>query len=304
MEVDACPLDQLADMIGARMASDGWTRLPLGSAMAARPIERIEQWLLDLSETLGVLVPQSTAGKVMAHIRDEGADYRSHSTRGHQTDAELAPHSDRSDWNLLFYVRPAQNGGELSIVRYEDAARALAEADPDAHATMFGDFPFDLRVERIFEAIEWHCRPVLWTTPEGSTRGHYIRRFIADSARHAAAPALTAAQVRALDAFDLVVARLAQAQRFAPEAGDLVVVDNYRVMHARTAFHDHADAKRLALRTWIAPRDSEALPAFLEPMSGSCVAGSYRGGVSSSPAHRDRLGEPIRPSAPAAGGGR
>jgi hypothetical protein len=248
--------------------------------------------LLDvLSRALGFVLPQTHRMNFLAHIHDEGNDYSLPSTRGHQTNAALKFHSDRCDLNLLLYVRVAARGGDLSVVGYDEAGQRLRALDAQAFDTLFDGFPFDLRDERIFPSLLWHWRPILWRHG-GDLRGHYIRRFIADAQRHDDCPCLTERQRHALDRFDAVLEALREPQAFAPRAGELVLLDNYRVMHARTSFVDAPDpnARRLALRTWVAPFDSEPLPLALHAMAGSCAGGSYRGGVGCGTDYLRRLG--------------
>lgn len=240
-----------------------------------RPLTRLVR---ELSQLLGFLVPQTHRGNRVSYIRDERADYASPVTRGHQTNAALGFHSDRTDVALLCYVRTAAEGGGLSVVSYDDAARLVRRASPHAYAQLFREFPFDLRDERIFDVPSWYVRPVLWRTPRG-VRGHYIRRFIADSQRHPACPRLTASHVAALDALDDVLDGVRAHATFDPSPGEVLLIDNYRVMHARSEFRDSPGAPRLAIRTWIAPFDSEPLPGFLLPIAGSLAAGAFRGGV-------------------------
>lgn len=266
----------------------GWARLRLFESGDEVDESRLERLLLAVSAKLGHLVPQTGSGTLLVRIEDEGRDYSTHLTRGHQTSAELAFHSDRSDVNLLLYVRVARAGGEIGVVPYEQAAARLEQSDPEALATLFEGFPFDLREERVFPSIPWQWRPILWRTESG-TRGHYIRRFIADSQRHPDCPRLTPRQIHALDRFDSVLAELRQDHSFAPVPGELLALGNYRVMHARTAFADEGPRRRLALRTWVAPFASERLPEFLHPLTGCCEPGAPRGGVA--PVRRVQTGE-------------
>lgn len=258
----------------------GVVRLKLLDRAGTLEVPALERLLLGISSTLGFVVPQTHRHNAIARIQDEGNEYALHTTRGHQTSAALAFHSDRCDVNLLLYVRVAPRGGDLSVVSYAAAAARLRERDETAWASLFGGFPFDLREERIFPSLKWHWRPILWHHGE-AVRGHYIRRFIADSQRHADCPRLTCDQLHALDRFDEVLEDLREDHTFSPQPGELLLLDNYRVMHARSSFVDRSEAhdRRLALRTWVAPFDSEALPPALHPLAGSCDAGSYRGGV-------------------------
>jgi hypothetical protein len=277
----------------ASLKETGWSRLRVFQDPSAHPLEDLETALVKISKALGCMVPQSHRGNLVAYIRNEGHDYRSHMARGHQTNAELSFHSDRCDLNLLLYVSTAAEGGELSVVSYEAVSEALRNENEDAWRTLFAGFPFDLREERIFSSLAWHWRPILWQTPAG-VRGHYIRRFITDSQRHADAPRLTQPQLDALDAFDAVLSGLRPNHTFAPVAGELLALDNYRVMHARRAYVDGASgSERLALRTWVAPFASEPLPIFLHPIAGACEAGVYRGGVGLGPEYNARLGQSL-----------
>lgn len=283
-------LSDITAGIRTALQKNGWARLRAFEGGPEPSIEVLETWLVEVSAQLGFAVPQTHAGNLIAHIRNEGADYRSHKTRGHQTNSELAFHSDRCDVNLLLYVRSAPDGGELSVVSYAAAAARLQTIDKDSYELLFHPFPFDLREERIFSSPTWHCRPILWRNRAGKIRGHYIRRFIADSERHMDCPRLNRFQAHALDRFDEVLQSLRGENSFAPAPGDLVALDNYCVMHARTAFVDNAPKPRLALRTWIAPFESEELPVFLHLLAGSCKAGAFRGGVGRGEDYLVRLG--------------
>ena len=270
----------LAARVQDELHRRGWVRLRLFEGAEEADEKGLERLLLDVSAGIGSVVPQNAAGKLLGRIEDEGRDYASHHTRGHQTRAALAFHSDRCDVNLLLYVRSAVQGGEISALPYAAAASRLEQADPEAYATLFDGFPFDLREERIFPSMAWHWRPILWQTRAG-IRGHYIRRFIEDSQRHPDCPRLTARQTHALDRFDAVLEALRPEHSFSPRPGDLLALDNYRVMHARSSFADDGSQRRLALRTWVAPFASEGLPPFLHPLAGCCEPGARRGGVAS-----------------------
>jgi hypothetical protein len=287
---------RFVEAVSPGLLSNGVVRLRLLEAPEHCSVAALEQLLRRLSQHLGFLVPQSHRNELVSRIHDHGKDYGSPATRGHETNANLAFHSDRSDLNLLLYVRSAVAGGRLSIVSFEDAAAALEREAPQALERLFGLYPFDLRDERIFGDAQWYERPILWNRGQG-LRGHYIRRFIVDSQRHPEAPRLDAAQLDALDALDGVLERLRSARSFLPRPGELLVLNNYRVMHARERYTDaptEGDG-RLAIRTWVAPFDSEELPDFLRPISGAVSAGCFRGGVGTGSPYLTMLGRTQSP---------
>lgn len=269
----------------------GAVRLLLLDRPEEHSLEALKHLLLSLSRQVGYVIPQTHENNLIGQIQDEGKDYRLPATRGHKTNSELRFHSDRSDLIFLFYVRPAQVGGDLSVVSYNEAARLLATEAPEVLKALFMDFPFDLRDERIFQEQEWCQHPIMWHRRK-EVRGHYIQRFILDSQRHADCPRLTAAQHAALSTFEAVLEKLRPSRTFKPTAGELVVLNNYRVLHARKSFSDDGrpGTGRLAIRTWVAPYESEELPGFMLPISGAVTPGCFRGGVGRGNAYLSSLG--------------
>lgn len=283
--------DALRAAIAPALHGYGVARIPLLDRLDDHGVEYLQHLLLALSQQIGYVLPQTHENNLIGQIQDEGIDYRVPTSRGHKTNSELNFHSDRSDLNFLLYVRPAQVGGELSVVSFDAATRLLAVRAPDALEVLQRNFPFDLRDERIFHDREWCLHPILWRRGK-EMRGHYIRRFILDSQRHATCPRLTEAQHSALSTFEALLDELRVGLTFKPSAGELLVLNNYRVLHARTSFCDSGQSGlgRLALRTWVAPYDSEELPEFMRPISGAVTAGSFRGGVGKGDTYLSLLG--------------
>ena len=275
------------------LCQNGFVRMKILESPSCFGNESLRHLIQELSSELGFLVPQSYKNNLIAEIRDVGKNYSSHKTRGHQTNAKLAFHSDRCDVNVLFYIQSSSSGGELSVVSYENASALMKNKDHRLYKSLFKEFPFDLRTERVFRSIPWCMRPILWETPEG-IRGHYIRRFINDSQRHKECPRLTNLQSDSLDLFDEVLESIRVKNEFLPRPGELVLLDNYRVMHARNSFTDdsiHALKERLAFRCWVAPFFSLELPCSLFPMTGSVQGGTYRGGIGNSEDYLRLLGK-------------
>jgi hypothetical protein len=273
------------------LREQGFVRLQLLDAPERFPIPTLVRLLVGLSDQMGFLLPQTHRNNHTALIRDAGRDYHSVTTRGHETNAELPFHSDRADLNALLYVRSPGMGGSVSVLPYHTAVQAIECSRPDLLLRLLEPIPYDLRDERIFPQPLWHLRPILWECG-GQWRGHYIRRFITDSQRHPNCPRLSDRQVETLDQFDAALASLRPSCTFLPRPGELLIMNNFRIMHARSKFTDLPTGEgRLALRTWVAPSFSERLPEFLLPTVGALVAGSYRGGVGQGDRYLHRLGQ-------------
>ncbi|MGJ3262398.1 MAG: TauD/TfdA family dioxygenase [Salinarimonas sp.] len=91
----------------------------------------------------------------------------------------------------------------------------------------------------------------------GALGCRYLRAFI-----EAAGP-LTPIEREALDAFDTLAQDPALVVTQAMRLGDLLVVNNYTVLHSRTAFldHDEPQARRLLLRLWLDAPDFRQVDA-------------------------------------------
>ncbi len=284
--------DALNDVAAPVLKGFGAVRIRLLDRIEDYRLEALERLLIVLSRNLGYVVPQSYKNNLVGIIQDENGDYSSPSTRGHKTNSSLSFHCDRTDLIMLLYVRPAQKDGRISIVSFKGAVYQMNKNRSLHLDTLFKDFPFDLRDEHIFNTQEWCMHPILWRS-DGEVRGRYIRRFIEDSQRHPNCPPLLDNHISALNEFDAVLDSLRTRNTFAPATGELVMINNFRVLHAREGFSDcdREGKRRLAIRTWVAPFGSEALPKFLLPISGAITPGSYRGGIGKSEEYMGMLGE-------------
>src|SRR5690606_22269162 len=94
-------------------------------------------------------------------------------------------------------------------------------------------------------------------------------------------PRFTELQVEALDLMDSLFADPKLCFSMELESGDLQLLNNYVVIHARTNFDDYEDhdAKRHLLRLWLAIPQSQPLPSDWEEYYSDVRAGAVRGGL-------------------------
>ena len=109
------------------------------------------------------------------------------------------------------------------------------------------------------KALPWCKRPscLAFTRHSGPTGDRlfvrYIRPVIEASQRHADAPRLTDLQVEAMDAYDALIDDPDNQVEMALQPGDIQFVNNFTVVHGRTAYEDHADPalRRFLWRLWL-----------------------------------------------------
>ncbi|HEU4408195.1 MAG TPA: TauD/TfdA family dioxygenase [Polyangiaceae bacterium] len=150
------------------------------------------------------------------------------------TDAAIGLHSDQPflerppRYQLLQCIRPADEGGENEIADARAAAEHLAAVDADAHEALARTPIVFHRRQRAFERA--HAAPVLESTPEGFR----VRFSYFTMAPHRLPFERVEGYYRAYDRFARLVR--ARAVRLALGAGDFLLYDNWRMLHARTAF--------------------------------------------------------------------
>ncbi|HZN70678.1 MAG TPA: TauD/TfdA family dioxygenase [Micromonosporaceae bacterium] len=151
---------------------------------------------------------------------------------GLHTDAQYR--QDPEDLVGLFVVRPAADGGHTRLLRAADAVTAV-----ERH-------PRGQQVLRTLAEPRWS-----WTTPEVFTAEAPFRAAVLSGGRCVRwradnlAPTLDADQVTAAAVFEECTETADSVAELRLGPADFVVIDNYRTLHARTAFRD---TRRLLLR--------------------------------------------------------
>lgn len=123
---------------------------------------------------------------------------------------------------------------------------------------------------------------------------YFNRLHIEQTQQFPDAPRITPEQAAAVDAVE-EVGRIPEPRLEMPlQPGDLQVVNNLSVAHARTAYDGDATGKgRLLLRMHAAFGGSPELPSGYAAIFGSSTAGTYRGGLWQTPEVREMFGTPL-----------
>jgi hypothetical protein len=211
---------------------------------------------------------------LIAHIVDQRLDPNDRNVHGSATGAEQEPHCDPSDLVALLCIRPAEDGGGVSrIVSAVSIFNELLTNAPEVLPTLFRGFYNDLRNEGKNGAH---------VTPEpipvfGYTQGHLSVCFNSKTVILAAqrdGHGLSADEQRALDAM-LDTARSPDlVHEMTLRTGDLQFLNNYTVLHSRTAWMDPPEIarRRCMLRVWVKTEQSRPLP---EGFAGGYLTGVH-----------------------------
>ena len=217
------------------------------------PVDRwseaeLERAYWGLGLHIGLPGAQNDFGELLGHVRDErlgaGADVRQY-----RTAEEIPFHCDAADAVALLCVRKAKRGGHSRIASSVSVFNAILERQPQLAARLFEPFALDTHAEQglgfmpMVPAAYYKSALRLFMHPG------YFR----SGAARLGAPELDEKGRAVLELFE----ELASSERFcldmAFEPGDVQLLSNHSVVHARGEYEDHdaLEHRRHLLRLWL-----------------------------------------------------
>lgn len=237
----------------------------------------------------GAALSQSALGDVLGHVRDLTKPGEEEEARGYTSARELRLHTDLGQLACLLCYRPAASGGVSVVVSALAIHNQIAAEHPEHLPILYRGFRYHRRGEQAWDAepVTPHRVPV-FSQVDGNTSVFYVREILQNAATERG-EALSADEVAALDCFDACARE--QSIRFSLQQGDLMLMNNRKVLHARSKFvnGDGADQQRHLMRLWLdlwdAPSEVRELQIYenaggrggIDPQTGRERAGAkYR----------------------------
>jgi Taurine catabolism dioxygenase TauD, TfdA family len=266
-----------------------------GLPVARYTEDELRQLYWGIGTHLGAARYQNAHGELIGEVRDELRAYGAVKQPGvaqpdgapvtsrykARSSGPLRFHTDRADVVGLLCVRQARSGGVSKIVSSAAINNAILARRPDLHALLHQEYYRTREGKERGGDRRWYALPVFGVR-DGRFTSQYSRTFVEAAQRIPGIPRITPAQEEALD----LLAEVAEELCFEMElqAGDIQLLNNHVIYHARTAFEDDESAgrDRLLYRLWLSMPNSRALPPGFEVLWGSVEAGSLRGGIAQS----------------------
>lgn len=272
-----------ADAARGRLAADAAARLEHGPGFVVLrgfPLhgepETVRRRFWSFCRSLGTPLPQTKEGDHLMAVAHDATAARQQIGRWYGSRERLTFHTDRCDVLALLVVRPAEAGGVTKIASSVAIHEAMASTRPDLLALLHRDLFWRVPELPVPGQAPFFRQPV-FSVAGGRLSCCYNRFQIEAGHRYPGARPLEAMEREALDLFE----SLAEDPQFhfslRLEPGDLQIVNNHTVLHARTAYQDGADSGRLLLRTWLAVANSRPLAPDRAATFGDCRAGRVRG---------------------------
>lgn len=201
---------------------------------------------------LGNGIGQNASGALLSHVTYHGLDASNPNVRGYQDRRHQEPHNDLADVVGLLCVRKARSGGASSIVNIPSVYNELLETRPDLLPVFYRGFHLDFRGEGSDPNATTDYRVPNFGIAQGQLFVFFGRRGI-EAAMRKRGEVPSALEAEAIDYLQTLLEKPEHRLDMELETGDIQFVNNYAVMHARTAYEDFEEPERwrLLLRLWL-----------------------------------------------------
>lgn len=207
-----------------------------------------------LGHHFGMPGAQNPEGDLLGHVRDQRT---SEDVRYYRTNKELAVHTDTADFVGLLCLHKAKTGGLSRIASSVAVFNELLRTKPHLVPRLFEPLWFDTKGEggvRAFPIAP--CR--YW---RGELRTFWQSDYYRTVNRFAHVPRLTALEQELLDSYDGIANSPDFHLDMDLEPGDVQLISNHTILHARTGFEDwpEPERRRHLLRLWISIPEARPL---------------------------------------------
>ncbi|CAM5194415.1 hypothetical protein CDEF62S_04309 [Castellaniella defragrans] len=241
---------------------------------------------------LGTPMYQNRRGEAMRDIEDEGTVGVSLygetvDTKGKKflssgartlSPGKLRFHTDRCDVVGLLCVRQAAEGGVSKLASSATVYNDILVNHPDLHALLCAPIPRSRFGEESGGEFISYDLPVFGVR-DGKLTSHFSLTYVENAQLMDGVRKLSAPELDAIRLLMETAEKHSFSMTFKP--GDIQLLNNHVIYHARTEFRDDAAAgkKRLLMRLWLSMPNSRALPASHAVLWGNVEAGQPRGGI-------------------------
>ena len=202
---------------------------------------------------LGEPVYQNLKGDLLGKVMNVG-DLSNKETRVYETNAYLPYHTDLSDVFGLMCIRKARSGGMTSLVSTSAVYNEILEHYPEYLGIFYRPMCYaHLGKDNTSKAP-------IFSYFDGKLSCRYLRQYI-ELGHELQNQTLSRIEIEALDIFDNVIHDPKVRLDMMLEPGDMLLANNYSVMHSRTGFEDfdEPERRRKLIRLWVKMPNARAL---------------------------------------------
>lgn len=258
----AFPLPTLAPKIAAwagELASGRGFVLVRGLPVTAWTESDAARAFWGIGRHLGTPGGQNRDEDLLGHVVDTGEEESNPFVRRYRTRGDIAFHCDLADVVGLLCLGAARRGGASRIASSVTIHDEISRRRPDLLPRLYEPFALDTRDESGVSGRS-HVLVPPCRFAGGRLRTFYHSDYFRSAPRHADVPDFTENERALLDLYETIGHEPDVRLDMQLEVGDMQLVSNHTIVHARTAYDDGvADGERRhLLRLWLTLRSDAA----------------------------------------------
>jgi hypothetical protein len=228
---------------------------------AGLPVELAELVFWRLGLELGTPLSQSVMGERIGHVIDH-TDVDP-DARAYRRSERLTPHTDPADFLAFLCLHSAAEGGDNVLASSMTVHELMRRDDPDLLERLWRGYRYHRFGEQgIGDDPITPYRVPVFSEVDGLVSCTYVRQYIEIAAAEEPSCGLDDLDHAALDEFERLATDPEHAARFRLEAGEVLLANNFTVLHARDDFRDEPGAPRRHLvRLWLQAHDPRPVVA-------------------------------------------
>jgi hypothetical protein len=210
---------------------------------------------------LGEKVSQNVYGDLLGHVYDHKRDPNETRTRGYQTRGELRFHVDRADMTSLLCLRQGRAGGLSRVVSSMSVHNEILVRHPEYLPPLYEGVPY-IHIEEAGEMRSW--KEPVFSVADGVLSCSIRRNTVQKAIERSGLP-MSELETAALRYFDSVAEDPDFMLEMELRPGDIQFVNNYTILHGRSAFVDGPEpaTRRHLVRLWLRFFTPRPTAAFL-----------------------------------------
>jgi hypothetical protein len=191
---------------------------------------------------IGIAAVQSSRADRMGYVRNERGDPKA---RGYRSSRELVLHTDSRAIIALMSIQVAESGGESRVASSATIHNVIRKERRDLLEPLYRGHPY------LSGEIELTPYSIpIFSNVDSMVSCAFFEGHMRAAAKSLGKP-LPVEFDEALVYFRTVAHREDVSIGFMLEPGEILISNNFVVLHARTEFEDSAEKRRLLLRLWL-----------------------------------------------------
>jgi hypothetical protein len=215
--------------------------------------DEMEMLYWGIGTHLGMPWAQNKHGHVLGDVTDYGRSVDDPNARGYELGGIALPfHCDGSDLVGLLCLENGLSGGLSQVANSVSIHNRMVRETPELAEALYQPQPYDFRGEQPEGQQGWYSLPV-FSECDGRLFVRCIPPYIWASQRHHDAPRITPEARKGIERLVELADDPANHVAMELRPGDMQFINNYHVMHGRTAYEDDRESGRVRhlKRLWL-----------------------------------------------------